>query len=271
MSRLTNIFVYPIKGCSGISLDHAELNERGIKYDRRWMLVDESGKFISQRSSPEMALIDLKIEGEFLIVSYKEYTHEVSLERKAGQSINVTVWDDTVKAYLTSEQDNQWFSMALNKKVRLVAMLEDSIRPVDPRYAVSEKDEVSFADGYPFLIIGESSMEQLNTRIGGERLLMDRFRPNLVFEGGLPHEEDTWREFKIGDSQFYGVKPCARCQVTMINQQTGAQGKEPLETLSGYRKIGNKILFGQNCLLKSGASISVNDEIVVQKTGNSPI
>lgn len=272
MLRLTHIFIYPIKGCSGIALDQAELLGRGIKYDRRWMLVDESGNFISQRGFPELAMIDVSIDGGFLQVAYKDLKHQIPLQGTiSDESVTVKVWDDYVSGFSTAEADHQWFSQILNKKVRLVAMLDQSKRPVDPRYAVDKTEEVSFADGYPFLVIGENALHTLNNKMAEESLKMDRFRPNLVFSGGEPHEEDLWQEFKVGDCHFYGVKPCARCQVTTIDQQTGAIGKEPLKTLSTYRKKGNKILFGQNCLLKSGRVIRIDDEITVLKRGISPI
>lgn len=253
-------------------MDQAELQGRGIKYDRRWMLVDESGNFITQRSFPVLAMIKVSIEGEFLQVAFKERKHQIPLHTiAAGEPVEVKVWDDFVPGFPTAEADHQWFSDILNSNVRLVAMLDQSIRPVDPRYAVDKTEEVSFADGYPFLVIGENALHTLNSRIEGEPLKMDRFRPNLVFSGGEPHEEDSWEEFKIGNCDFYGVKPCARCQMTTIDQQTGVVGKEPLKTLSAYRKIGNKILFGQNCLLKSGDMIRIDDEITVLKRGESPI
>ena len=272
MLRLSNIFIYPIKGCSGISLDRAELQDRGIKYDRRWMLVDESGEFISQRSFPELALIEVNIANEYLKLSYKDSNHWVHLHSaKRGDSIKVKVWNDYVTGFLTAEEDHQWFSEILKRKIRLVAMLDESVRPVDSRYAITKTEEVSFADGYPFLIIGESALGKLNSKINSEPLKMDRFRPNFVFSGGEPHEEDSWKEFKIGNNHFYGVKPCARCLVTTIDQQTGLAGKEPLKSLSGYRRKGNKILFGQNCLLKSGDTIKVNDEITILKRVEFPI
>lgn len=267
MYKLTNIFIYPIKGCAGISLDSAEILDRGIRYDRRWMLVDSEGKFISQRTHPKLALIETAISDDWLFVSFEDETHQIPLNASYSAHRQVTVWDDTLKAYAADSTDNDWFSRQLGIPVTLVAMQEDSKRLVDPRYAVSGQEEVSFADGYPYLIIGEPSLEMLNRKVGGETLLIDRFRPNLVFEGGTAHDEDRWRSFVIGEVGFYGVKPCARCQVTTINQQTGESGKEPLISLSRYRKQGNKVLFGQNCLSRAGGVIRVGDQISVEELG----
>lgn len=271
MYTLSNIFIYPIKGCAGISLESAEVLDRGLQYDRRWMLVDDSGQFISQRSHPQLALFETAIIDEWLFVSYEDDTHQVPLKDVGEDHRQVVVWDDTLKAYIANAEDSKWFSDRLGMTVTLVSMHKDSHRPVDPRFSVSQKEEVSFADGYPFLILGHASMNLLNEKVTGEALLIDRFRPNLVFEGGTPHVEDTWRSFSVGEVAFHGVKPCARCQVTTINQQTGAQGKEPLLSLAKYRKLGNKVLFGQNCLLETGGTIKVGDQIVVATQGEPPL
>lgn len=265
--KLSNIFIYPIKGCSGISVDSAILNGRGIEYDRRWMLVDDQGLFISQRSHPKMALIEQAIDGDQLFISFEDQTHQIPLNPNYQQSETVTVWGDQINGFLADDNDHQWFSSVLGTPVRLVAMKAESVRPVSQKYAVSDDDEVSFADGYPFLIIGEAALDKLNQQLSEDSyMLIDRFRPNFVFSGGMAHEEDTWQEFSIGDSRFAGVKPCARCQVITIDQQTAEKGAEPLKTLAGYRKLNNKILFGQNAILLEGEYVSKGDRIIVHKT-----
>ena len=245
--------------------------DRGLKYDRRWMLVDADGRFISQRSHPQLALIETSISSDYLHVSYLGDQHKIPLAATNGEQRDVIVWDDTLNAYVADTNDSRWFSEVLNMEVTLVSMQQDSRRPVDPRYAVSHEEEVSFADGYPFLIIGRASMDLLNEKLVGEPLLIDRFRPNLVFDGGKAHEEDTWQSFSVGSVDFYGVKPCARCQVTTIDQQTGVSGKEPLKSLARYRRKGNKILFGQNCLMKKSGVIKVGDRIEVTRRGEPAI
>ncbi|MEL7147758.1 MAG: MOSC domain-containing protein, partial [Bacteroidota bacterium] len=161
MYTLSNIFIYPIKGCAGISLDVAEVFDRGLQYDRRWMLVDGNGRFISQRSHPQLALIETAIIDGWLFVSYEDDSHQIPLVSDYKDHQEVIVWDDQFKAYVASPVDSQWFSNHLDTEVTLVAMQEDSHRPVDPRYAVSQQEEVSFADGYPFLVIGNPAMTLL--------------------------------------------------------------------------------------------------------------
>jgi uncharacterized protein YcbX len=157
---------------------------------------------------------------------------------------------------------NTWFSKQLGIKCRLVHMPDATKRKVDPNYA--KKGEVtSLSDGYPFLIIGQESLNLLNSKLDVQ-IPINRFRPNFVFDGGTSHDEDNWREFKIGDITFYGVKPCSRCVVTTIDQQTAIQNKEPLKTLSTYRNFNGKIMFGMNLLHTGEGTVKVDEWINVQ-------
>jgi uncharacterized protein YcbX len=142
---------------------------------------------------------------------------------------------------------------------RLVYMPEDAQRKVDPNYAHGE-EITSFSDGFPLLLIGQASLDDLNSRLS-QPITMERFRPNIVFTGGIPYQEDEMATFDIAGIRFYGVKPCARCVITTIDILTGEKGKEPLKTLSKYRQRDNKLYFGQNCLHQSGGQIAVGDVI----------
>jgi len=266
--QLSQIIIYPIKGCAGISLQSSKVCNRGLLHDRRLMLVDEEGKFVSQRTTTLMALIKTELDNEQLIVTYRGDAISIPLQYSVCNQIQVAVWDDQFNAYLMNDRYHHWFSNKLGVNVRLVVMEGKSRRAVDPRYANSDKDEVSFADAFPYLIIGQASLDYLNQKITSEEMIeMDRFRPSLIFTGGSAHEEDTWREFSIGNVHLSGKKPCARCQVPTYNQHTGAIEKEPIKTLSSYRRKGNKILFGQYCLLKQGDTIKVGDAIDIFETG----
>jgi hypothetical protein len=264
---LSEIWIYPIKSLGGISLDSALITKRGLEHDRRWMLVDENGVFLTQRNFHEMALLKVELDTNGLIVSHKMKAKgilKVSFDAKPLEYLEVEIWDDKCDAYTVSEVANEWFSAVLNQKCRLVYMPEDSVRQLDRCYA-NEGDITGFSDGYPILILGESALDYLNNQLA-ESVAMNRFRPNLVFKGGEPNEEDNWQEFEIGEATFLGVKPCARCVVTTINQDNGVSGKEPLKTLATYRKDGKKILFGQNVIPKSmDTNIHINDVIKVLK------
>lgn len=263
--RLSEIWIYPIKGLGGIRLDHSRVLEKGLQYDRRWMLVDENGIFMTQRNNPGMALLKLEMEnGELKIFDSRlSMVHSTSLSpTPTGENMSVTIWDDVVTAFEVNPISSAWFSEALGQKCRLVYFPEGNSRAVDSRYKVND-EHVSLADGYPFLIIGQESLNFLNSKLD-EPIPMNRFRPNFVFTGGKPHEEDQWRDFTIGSNRFIGVKPCARCAVPTINQDTAEKGIEPTKTLATYRRSENKILFGQNVLATDHQEIKEGDLITIQ-------
>jgi uncharacterized protein YcbX len=264
---LSEIWIYPIKSLGGIKLESAIVEKRGLQYDRRWMLVDENGQFLTQRKFPKMALLQVELLENCLKVYYKKEESKfviIPFESEPLEGLQVQVWDDVCAVYTISESLNDWFSEILEMNCRLVYMPENSKRLLDERYAKSETDINSFADGYPILIIGQTALDFLNEKLETP-IPINRFRPNLVFTGGLPNEEDNWKQFSIGESEFFGVKPCARCVVTTINQSSAEKGKEPLKTLATYRKVGKKILFGQNLIPKNiGKVIDIGNEIIIE-------
>jgi hypothetical protein len=262
--KLSEINVYPVKSLGGISLQSAEVTDRGLKYDRRWMVIDANGMFLTQRTHPKMALIKVRIEGDNLTFSHKHnFVQPITfpISQYTDQTEEVIVWGDSVKASFVDKTVNDWLSTALNVVCRIVFMPDEAHRSVDCKY--SQKNEiVSFADAFPFLIIGEESLNDLNKRLV-EKLPMNRFRPNLVFSGGAPFDEDRWKKFRVGDVIFSAVKPCARCVITTINQVTAEKKDEPLKTLSAYRTQNNKVMFGQNLLHEGIGTIKTGDELEV--------
>jgi uncharacterized protein YcbX len=257
---LTDIYIYPIKSLGGIRLNESVLEERGLQYDRRWMLVDKNGIFLTQRTIHQMALLQVELMAGGLKVFKKDDPETnilIPFEPKTEELIPVTVWDDTVVGQLVDNSVSKWFTNQLNMDCDLVVMPESTQRKLNPKYAVNN-ESVSFADGMPYLLIGQASLADLNTKLQNP-VPMDRFRPNLVFSGGKAFEEDEWDKVKIGKSLFKITKPCARCVMTTIDQKTGIKGKEPLQTLAKYRTISNKVMFGQNMSLLEGLTISVGD------------
>ncbi len=267
MLQLSEIYIYPIKSLGGIRLEKANITTRGLENDRRFMLVDENGRFLSQREHPQLAIFQPAIEGDYLIITNKktEQSLKVNLSpNSTSSSLSVTIWDDTTTAIEVSQEASEWFTQALGISARLVYMHEESQRKTEPEYSLIGDEITSFSDGYPILIVGESSLKDLNNRLTVP-VNINRFRPNFVFSNGEPFEEDAWHEFTVGDVRFFGVKPCARCIMTTINQETGEKsGREPLLTLNKFRKAGNKILFGQNVLISQLGSVSVGDKIEVK-------
>ena len=255
MLQLTQINIYPVKSLDGYSPTAAIVEKRGLQHDRRWMLTDTEGVFMTQRTNGKMALLQAIIQDNALIIREKQdHSNSIKIlidavltksDREVA-SINVEIWDDTVKAVKVSEEADTWLSVFLGKKCHLVTMPDTTDRRVDEAYNTGD-DVVSFADGYPFLIIGEASMQELNTRLDTP-LSIRRFRANFIFSGGKPFQEDDFKAFKMGDIDFIGVKNCSRCVLITRDPDTGEKGKEPLQTLNTYRQRGTKTMFGQNVL-----------------------
>jgi len=223
--------------------------------------------FLSQREHPELALFRPEIAGDFLRITHRTNLESIDVPLRPvfsnERKIEVTVWEDTIEAFEVNQRASDWFTKRLGFPVRLVYMPDESERKLDPDYAVTGDEITSFADAYPFLIIGQSSLDDLNGRLES-KVPMNRFRPNFVFTDGEAFEEDNWREFKIGDVSFVGVKLCDRCVMTTVDQEKGVvSGKDPLKTLAQYRNFGNKVLFGQNVIGLGLGTVTVGDAVRV--------
>ena len=273
MPILSQLYIYPVKSLGGIALDKAMVTGRGLQFDRRFMLVDDNNFFITQRDQPKLALFRTAIEGEKLVIYHKDNINEkLSLPlvpAPLAERTMVNIWDDCCEAQFVSGTADKWFSSTLDLSCRLVYMPESTERRVDSEYAI-DNDITSFADDFHVLLIGESSLEDLNSRLELP-LPMNRFRPNLVMQGGRPFEEDTMARFSINGIDFCGVKLCSRCVVTTTDQETGFRDKEPLKTLATYRAFNNKLYFGQNVLCRGRGMIKIGDEMKIIKTEPAPI
>ncbi len=264
MLQISQLYIYPIKSLPGISLQQACVTEKGFEHDRRWMLVDENNRFISQRERAQMTQLVVSVEKDGLRVSHRAKKEAIIIPFQYPVSIHknleiVSVWDDACEGEFANTGADEWFSDMLDIKCRLAYMTDNYRRVCDQRYALPNS-VTSFADAYHFMMIGQASLDDLNSRMK-EPLPMDRFRPNIVFTGGEPFEEDLMGRFTVGDICFYGVKLCARCNIPTIDQQSGIIGKEPLKTLARYRRKNNNIYFGQNLIHTGEGMIAVGDEI----------
>ena len=267
MYTISQLLIYPIKSLGGFEVNSTQLTDRGLQYDRRWMLVDKNNKFFTQREHPVMCLLQTIIENDELIIFHKNNTGDkvaVPLHPTESATIKVTVWDDECAAQHVSELADQWFTQKLSMDCRLVFMPDTENRLVEEAYA-HNKEITAFSDGYPLMMIGQASLDDLNSRLP-EPLPMDRFRPNIVFTGGNPFDEDTMEHLQINEINLYGVKLSSRCVLTTINQTNAQKGKEPLKTLAGYRQKDNKIYFGQNLLYNKIGKMALGDAIKVVKT-----
>jgi uncharacterized protein YcbX len=230
------------------------------------MLVDQEGTFLSQRKYPQLALLQTSITATTITVQHKYHPNQsisFSIAEHLDSPIAVTIWDDHCTGLEVNTEVSKWFSAYMQMNVRLVKMPPTEKRIVDQRYAHHE-ETVGFADAYPSLIIGQSSLDLLNTKLV-HQIGMDRFRPNLVFTGGDAHLEDELTEFSIGEVQFYSAKPCTRCVMITVDQQTGEKSQEPLKTLATYRNFGQKILFGQNVMHTNQGLLRVGNELKISK------
>jgi uncharacterized protein YcbX len=260
---VSEINIYPIKSLGGISLQASDVLQKGLRHDRRWMLMDEDNVFLTQRIHNRMALFRMSFADNGFNVSYDGQQLNIPFTME-GDPVRAKIWDDEVTVQEVSSAHSDWFSKNLGLPVRLVAFPEGNERPIDPKYRLGD-DHVSLADAYPLLIIGQSSLDDLNRRLD-DPVPMNRFRPSIVFTGGDPFEEDTWGMFTTGGASFAGVKPCKRCVLITVDQQTGVKGTEPLVTLSKYRKKDNGVYFGQNVIPTTTGKISIGDEIIINNS-----
>jgi len=270
--RVESLHYYPVKGMRGCALTSAEVAAVGFTNDRRWMLVDPAGRFISQREEPRLALISVAVEGRDLVARAQGMPVLRVSPPQAGKKLPVTIWDDQLPANPAPAEAHVWFSDYLETSCRLVYQ-GDTIRGVDPRWS-QPGDLASFADAYPLLICTSASLGDLAKRIGAS-LPMDRFRPNIVVAGSDAWAEDEWARLRIGAVEMDLTKPCARCSVTTVDQMQGIRtGKEPLRTLAGFRFLQvpgiSGVIFGQNAIPRAFGRIAVGDEVHVAATQPRP-
>ena len=258
--QLSEIWCYPVKSCAGITLERARVGLRGIHLDRHWMLVNQDGRFVSQRQSPRMALIRPRfVEGGLRMEAPGISALDIGEHEHGGRTVSVQVWQDRCTAMEVGEAANAWFSSFLGQAVRLVFLPPGERRAVDQAYA-SSSDEVGFADGFPFLLIGRASLDDLARRMDCA-VDMRRFRPNLVITGSAPYAEDAWSRLRVGKLSFRVVKPCSRCAVTTVNPDLGERDLDTLGALRTYRQRDNKVYFGQNLIHDAEGEIVAGDPV----------
>jgi uncharacterized protein YcbX len=270
MVTISQLNVYPIKSCAGIALESARVLPHGLEYDRHWMLVDDDGCFVTQRQLPRLALIAPELaHGELIVRAPGRAPLRTPLDESelaGAQRIEATVWGDTVTALETGAESARWFSEFLGASLRLVRFDPAAERIASRKWTGETIAPVRFADGYPVLVIGEASLEDLNVRLagqGGDAIPMNRFRPNIVLAGLDPYEEDYIETLRIdadgGEVALRLVKPCSRCPIPTIDQTQGAPDprwpNQPTDTLGAYRadrRLDGAATFGQNAVVLAG-------------------
>lgn len=266
--RVRQLFIYPLKSAAGMRVASATLDALGFVGDRRWMAVDERGSFLSQRRLTRMALIQATtLPGEHLFLAAAGTSLYVERPEPDGPTRQVTIWQDTVWALDAGDAAARWLTLTLQHAARLVYCPPSRARVVDTTYASGE-ERVGFADGFPLLVLGDSSVKDVNTRLrdaGQTPVGVERFRPNVVVEGAAPFEEDSWRQIRVatkaGPIRMDIVKPCARCSIISVDPLTGIQGAEPMRTLTTYRRRENDVFVGQNALPRDTGTITTGDAV----------
>ncbi len=259
---LTEIHLYPVKSCRGIAVNQAQLDDWGLQFDRNWMVVNQRGRFLSQREAPQLALVETAIGPDSLKLAAPGHPPlELPLAGVTDATDRpVEIWRDRCRAADQVEAAAQWFSQILGEPARLVRIGGTYHRPVAQSPA-----QVSFADGYPLLLISTGSLSDLNQRLPAP-IPMNRFRPNLVVTGCDPYAEDGWRQIRLNGVTFDLVKPCERCVITTTDQATGTRsGHEPLKTLATYRRVPGGVIFGQNLVHQTQGQIAVGSPVEVLK------
>ena len=265
--RVTGLFRYPIKSCRGQAINAATFDDRGVEHDREFVIVDESGRFLTQRQAPRMAMIAPEVGEDGLRVTAPDMPPIAFARQREGNRIPVEIWKDAAIGVDQGDGIAGWLSDYLKQPVRLARMADDHIRQVDQDYA-RPTDQTGFSDGYPLLLVSEESLVELNRHLdeaGEATLPMNRFRPNIVVAGvDTPNAEDTWGEVRIGDMTLNGVKLCARCAITTTDQETAETGKEPLRTFARYRRFPRGVMFGQNMTFDTPGTIRVGQAVEVR-------
>ncbi len=266
---LSELHIYPIKSTAGISLQQSRMTSRGLEFDRRCMVVAPDGRFMTQRRFPKLALVAVESSadlGEQIRLSAPGMPG-LSVRVGKGTAQEVEVWGDRTQSIHLGSEAQAWFSQFLGTPCQLVYMPESAQRPT-AHGDLGADNLVSFADAYPYLLISEASLAELNSRLD-RPVSMDRFRPNLVIRGcDTPHAEDAWKRVRIGEAIFSVSKPCARCSIPTVDQATGDRGQEPIKTLATYRSWDKAIWFGQNLVQENPTeeglkTLHVGDEVEI--------
>ncbi|MFA9198063.1 MAG: MOSC domain-containing protein [Aquirufa sp.] len=261
---VTHLYIYPIKSLGAVSLSESVMEKEGLRGDRRFMLVDAGGKFITQRTRPELTRFVLSESAQGFIVkdSASGLEKELTWEPALGSWIPVEIWEDQLPAREVLEGWSEWFSTALSEEVRLVRISSEKPRVMKAKYQTEIAKNTSFADSLPVLLVSAGSYASLQERLS-EPINQLRFRPNIIVSSPEPFVEDTWAELKIGEVSLSGAKPCARCPLVNVDPSTGESDKKMLKTLASFRTLNHKVYFGQQFVPMSLGKIQVGMEVQV--------
>lgn len=270
--RVQSLHIYPVKSCRGIALDRSAVLLEGLKFDREWMIIDDSGRFLTQRELPAMARIATHLEAGFLLLSmFGHGAIRVPLRYQDGPLVAARCWGFAAQALDCGSAAQQWLSQALGTPARLVRFSRHDLRPCNAKWTGSIAARTHFSDGYPILMLGTASVADLRQRMGVDEdsLSIDRFRPNIVVDGLEAYDEDHIDQFSTIDLTVKLVKPCPRCSIPDLDPVTGqVSGPSPLHTLNSYRMDARSegAVLGVNAVLLrgEGSELTAGQELQVQ-------
>jgi uncharacterized protein YcbX len=262
---VSELVIYPVKSCAGISVREATLTRLGLAvdhvYDREWMVVTPEGQFLSQREHPRLALVTPRLRFDTLELTAPGMLRlelQLGLDADAPRT-TVQLWDDRLLAWDCGDVAAAWFGKFLGAPCRVVRSHPDANRELSTKWTDGVQESTMFADGYPILLVGQASLDDANAKLraaGRAAIPMNRFRPNIVIAGSEAFEEDFAETIAVGEAELRPVKPCPRCPIPAVDQATGIPGPDPLDILRSYRmnaRLDDAICFGMNVIVSGGA------------------
>ena len=266
-TTLAAIHIFPLKSGAPLSLRETQVQTRGLAHDRRWMVTDATGKFVTGRQQSRLTLIRALADADGVALTAPGMPALRIAAPTTGERIASEVWGAAVTPLLADAAAHEWVSTYLGASHRLVHMDDGCMRRLkakyDGRYG-EDDDEVTFADGFPLLLISQGSLDLLNAKLA-QPVPMLRFRPNLVVAGTPAHAEDGWKRIRVGACEFEVAKPCTRCVFTTVDFERGERDPsgEPLRTLTRYRRTPDGVTFGQNLIPRKLGTVRVGDPVEV--------
>jgi len=261
---ISKLSIYPVKSTKGIDLNSMPLTKTGPEYDRRWMVIDDNGKFITQRKHAMMCLIETQLSENSLILrapNMSELVLPLNTSYSQYALLHSEVWGTEVSGYDCGNEAAQWLSDFLGRTCRLITMPDSIERRVDPNFA-KHGELVAYADGFPLLVVSQASLDDFNNKLDAP-IAMERFRPNIVISGCEPYAEDSWQTLNVAGIELSLVKPCSRCIIPSIDPQTAEKQMQVNEALMQYRRRDRKTFFGQNAIHHGLGRLRVGDHVTI--------
>jgi len=267
IATLSALHIFPLKSGAPLSLTQAPVQSRGLMHDRRWMVIDSAGKFVTGRQLPRTTLIRAQSDDASLQLDAPGMPTLRIAATSEGARVATAVWGAAVSPLLAGDDAHAWISDYLRAPYRLVYMDDACARPLKAKYDGKygrDSDQVSFADGFPLLLTSQAALDLLNSKLA-RSVPMLRFRPNLVVAGTTPHAEDEWKRIRVGECEFEVAKPCTRCVFTTVDFERGERDPngEPLRTLITYRRTPEGVSFGQNLIPRKLGTLRVGDNVEI--------